>query len=336
MIDILPKTQFEIQESLHTIAAKHVDRSNGFLQLLPIDVEAYPGQAITNPIIKSQGTLSPSDADNTAAKIDPRYIDLVRAYDDYTSIDSPTYFRFHNIQNAVNAGENIINGTDHAELVDILFSHLHFVNRLRQSQEVKSRELGENPEKTALRSGIIISKMIDFLAVDIEGLTVPVRDLLALGIDKTYLTIPRTNSSDGIFEKGAVKTYNKFVRTEISTDLRKRAFSNRRPMVLGVALPGTVNKRSKTNPDEIVIGRANDAIVGFSKDALLVTSAVRMREKDSQVFIDEQMTNIYKSQQLHETLGRLAHSLSIMDDESYVYDQNGTMLTEEPTHFRIE
>jgi hypothetical protein len=338
VIEILPKTQLEIQEGLHEVANKHASRSNGFLHLLPIDAETYPGQALTQRVIKSDGVLNPAEADGTAAKIDTRYLDLIRAYDEYTHDDAPTYSRFHNIQNAVNAGENIINGTDHAELVDILFSHLHFANRLKRGQELKGSELGESPEKTAktiLRSGLIISKMVDFLAVEYDGIIVPIRDLLPLGIDKTYLTIPNNPQSDSVFERSVIKRYNKNVRGEIHSDLRKKAFSNRRPMVLGVALPGTVNKKSLDDPNTLIVGRANDAIVGFSADALTVTSAVRMREKGSQVFIDDRMTNMYKPEQLHGELGRLAQSLSELDNRPYIYDLDGTMPTEEPDSFRV-
>jgi hypothetical protein len=336
MIEILPKTQREIQESLHEIAAKHAERSGGFLELLPIDTEQYPGQSITHSVIKSEGTLEPNEADTFAVGVDLRYQDLIRAYDDYTIEDSPTYSRFFNIQQAVNAGVDIINGTDHAELVDIIFSHLHFVNRLRRGKEKKAHELGESPEKHQLRSGLIVSKMVDFLGVNVYGTTTPVRNLLTLGFDKTYLTLAKTRSSEGLFEEKTRKAYNKRVRSEITSDFRKRAFSNRHPMVLGVALPGTVNKPMLHHPDTTVVGRANEGILDFTKEALTVVSAVRMREEGSQVYVDNRLENLYSATNLHSAMGRLTLALEVLDDRRYVYDENGDIPTVEPTNFRID
>jgi hypothetical protein len=336
MIELLPKTQREIQESLHLIAEKHAARSDGFLELLPIDPEEYPGQAITNYMIKSDSVLEPNQADTFAAGVEPRYPDLIRAFDEYTDENSETFSRFYNIAQAVQAGENIVNGTDHAELVDIIFSHLHFVNRLRRSQEAKARELGDKPEKHALRSGLIVSKMIDFLGVNAYGTITPVRNLLELGFDRTYLTIPRTGNSESLFEKGAIKTYNRVVRSEISGDFRKRPFSNRHPMVLGVALPGTVNKQSLDDPEVSVIGRANEGILDFAKDALTVMTAIRMRNSGSNMYIDELMENLYSAQKLHSAVGRLTVAIGELDGKKYIYDEFGNTKTVEPKDFRIK
>lgn len=336
MIELLPKTQREIQESLQKVAAKHAERSGGFLELLPIDTEQYPGQSITQSVIKSEGTLSPNEADTFAVGVEPRYEDLIRAYNDYTAEDSPTFSRFYNIQQAVNAGVDIVNGTDHAELVDIIFSHLHFVNRLRRGQEKKAIELGEKPEKHQLRSGLIVSKMVDFLGVNAHGTMTPVRNLLTLGFDKTYLTLPNTASSEGLFEEKARKGYNRWVRSEISSDFRKRAFSNRHPMVLGVALPGTVNKPMLSNPDTAVVGRVNEGILEFTAEALTVISAVRMREQGSQIYIDDILENLYSAPRLHNAMGRLSLALEMLDGHDYIYDRDGDIPTTEPASFRID
>jgi hypothetical protein len=177
--------------------------------------------------------------------------------------------------------------------------------------------------------------MVDFLGVNIHGTMTPVRNLLTLGFDKTYLTLPKTSTSDGLFEEKTRKTYNRWVRGEIASDFRKRAFSNRHPMVLGVALPGTVNKPMQDNPEVTVIGRANEGILDCMKHALTVVSAVRMREEVSQIHIDELLNNIHSAPQLHATMGRFALTLEQLDGEKYVYDADGSIATIEPTSFRI-
>jgi hypothetical protein len=335
MFDILPKTQIEIQKHLHESAAKHAERSNGFLVCLPVEPDIYPGQSILDPVIKSSGTLGPNEADIFASGVDNRYSNLISAYDDYTDESATTYERFQHIEQAVLSGTNIVNGTDHAELVDIIFNHLHVVNRLKRAQMKRANMLEEKPEKRMLRSSVIVSKMIDFLGIETDGVVTPVRDLLALGFDKTYLTIPRTGSTEGWLEKTGIKTYNKYVRSEIASDLEQRAFTNRKPMVLGVALPGTVIKESAENPNTWIVGKANEGILDFTRKALLVVSAVRMREQGSSVFIDTLPRNVHTDEQLHNMMGRLTVGISELDGKKYIYDSTGTAPVIEPNAFRI-
>ncbi len=61
MIDILPKTQRDIQEFLHESAVKHASRSNGLLVPLDIDEEQYPWQDLTHPFVRANREAGPLD-----------------------------------------------------------------------------------------------------------------------------------------------------------------------------------------------------------------------------------------------------------------------------------
>jgi hypothetical protein len=101
-------------------------------------------------------------------------------------------------------------------------------------------------------------------------------------------------------------------------------------MILGVALPGTINKQAAESTSTWVVGQANPGVIEFMQYALTVVSAVRMSEDNSQVFLDNQLDNIYSEPQLHAAMGRLIIGLEMLDDLEYIYDEEGNTLVIEP------
>ncbi len=168
--------------------------------------------------------------------------------------------------------------------------------------------------------------MVDFLGLNTGGETAtPLRELLALGFHKSYLTLPRTSSTDGKLEVKVVKAYNSFVRNEIRGDFDRRARSNRVPLFLGVALPGTVNKPSADDPETIVVGRVSDGVLDFARQAMTVATGIRMRHEGSSLFIDGIPTSLQKREEINAFMGRLINGITELDGLSYAYDEDGTM-----------
>jgi len=331
LLDIQPKTQEEIRDSLHTIAAKHAARTD-ILHLLPNDPDVYSGQDLTERVIVSDSVLTPGQVEAEAVEIDPRYSSLVKAYDTYCDPTGPTHSRFANVEAIALNGGHVIHGTDHNELLDTIFDHLHFANRLKVARLTRlpesDEDLEENRRKYDTRIGMVVSKMIDFLGVEYKGVIVPVRDVLSLGFDKVYLPIPNTATSKNKFEPGARSRYNRAVLGDIAADLRP-ARSNRKPMILGLALPGSVNKKEKYG-DRNVIGQVSDGITIYTKLGVSVLSAVRMSQSESQVYIDDELHALRERKDITRALTRLAKAASDMDGVTYIYDQDGDIPVIEP------
>jgi hypothetical protein len=172
--------------------------------------------------------------------------------------------------------------------------------------------------------------MIDFLGIKYGGKITPVRDLLMLGFDITYLPIPNNDASTTKFEPKARKRYNESVRASIAEGMRHRPFSNRRPLLLGVALPGTVNKQAR-DTDDTVIGQFNLGITDYTQLGLTLLTAVRMSLEKSRLFVDEELHDIYDLDSLNNAGNQLSKGLTKLDSKPYIYDAEGNIMVLEPS-----
>ncbi len=309
-MEIIPATQSDLQYQMQLTAIKHAERSKGMLTVLPHDEDRYPGQSLMHPFIEcgNDGPLTPDISDAIAAKIDSRYPALLAKLN---TDDAAISTGLDRIEELLKFNVSVIIGTDHAELLDVSLENLAIANHLRR-------------RGVALRSGIIASKMIDFLGVSALG-DMPVRDVLALGFDKSFLTIPRTRSTDGIVEETAVQLYNKRVTHDIRSQLRFRQSKKHVPFLLSVALPGTINKPSVEDSTKTVIGRVSPGILRFTSAAMLVDCAVRLDQHDPKVYIGEVPRHITEPEDITVVMRGLTKAVQKLDNKPYIYDADGTL-----------
>jgi hypothetical protein len=318
MIELLQEKAEPMMRELRDIAATHVDLSKGKFVLLDYDPAKYPGQEVLSHTIK--GTpLAPTDANGLAEAVDERYTKLYAAVNEnsFTSVISDT----------LRSGHNAVNATDHAELIDIALEALAFSSVMKIRQGYATKNDLEEQKRAPFRTGIIVSRMADFLGIPMLGGVVPARDLLANGFDKTYMPIPSNLRTRGRFERRAMSTYNNLVVGEISGDMEKRAFSNRRPMFLSHAAPGSINKLLE-GTDSIVVGQINYRIADFMKQALTWTSSAKLSSEKGDVLIHERPLCVAGPNDVEELAQRIVELLKRRDpDQDFIYDKDGNLPT---------
>ena len=308
------KEEQDMLEGLYSIAEKH-QHSHEKLVLLDFDPERYPGQSLQSRYntIKAakDGPLSPEVAATIANDIDPRYPLLEqRVREETSTVDR--------LVELIKDNNNILNGTDHAELVDIALWNLALTGYIKQ-------------KGVELRSGLVVSKMVDFLGIDLNAPEpTPIRDLLGLGFDRTFLVIPPNSE---LFDRSTVKDYNERSTRETAGTFRRKARSNAKygPMVLGVALPGSVNKPLASDPEKTVVGRVNDGITAYAgvENTMATASAVRL-EGDTRVFIDDVPMRVETHNDVEALVGKLITGLTGFGDGEYLYDKDGDLETIDP------
>lgn len=312
-----------LQEQLQSIAEIHAEASGGLLTVLDLDMERYPGQNLEERVIKG-APIGPSEANSIANGIDGRYDSLFTATDNHVALQQ--------IANTLRSGQNAIIATGHGELIDIALQSLAVANAIRIAHPQTDKK-----GRPFFRTGLIVSKMVDYLGIDSYGAITPVRDLFSLGFEKTYLTIPSTVSSKNLIQRGQLKYHNNVVKREIAADLQPRAFSNRRPMLLSVAAPGTLDKQLDTaryngpipaalRERTMVMGQINYSMTEFAKNALTYAAIAKL-SMASRVNIDPTALCLQSPQDI-ETLAR--HLLTLAqaeaaDEAYYVYDADGNL-----------
>ncbi len=312
----IKNAELAMMEELHGIAQKH-EGSHPMLVTLDIDPEKYPGQRMTHTSINGEGKVLDPDIGATIANdIDTRFPALENVFaETYEESDG-----INRLIELLKGGNNVINGTDHAELIDIALSHLAL------SYTIKRADIPH-------RSGLIVSKMVDFLGVKLGDEPTPARELFELGFDRTYLTIPRTLSTDGKFNEQHMKLYNKAASLNVTHDMeRHRAIGKKQksapPMLIGVALPGTVNKelagdRHKTK----VIGRVSEGILKFTgiEKTETIATAIRLEEENPRFFIDNLPMRVTDKEDIPRLMGRLITGIETIDGGVYTYDEDGNL-----------
>jgi len=318
MIELLQEKAEPMMRELRDIAATHVELSGGKFVLLDYDPVTYPGQEVLSHTIK--GTpLAPTEANGLAEAVDERYTKLYAAIakNPFTDVISAT----------LQSGHNAVNATDHAELIDIALEALAFSSAMKIRQGYATRKDVEDSKKPPFRTGIIVSRMADFLGIPMLGGVVPARDLLANGFDKTYMPIPSNLKTKGRFERRAMSTYNNMVVSDISGDMEKRAFSNRRPMFLSQAAPGSINKLLE-GTDTIVVGQLNYRMADFMKQALTWASSAKLGDDNGDVLIHERPLCVASPHDVEQLALRIVELLKRRNpDQDFIYDKDGNLPT---------
>lgn len=313
-----------VLSELHTIAVEHAAGTNGKLVALDYDPSTYSNGNIMKHTIKGN-PIDHIQSNEIASGIDPRYESLYRAMSACPDVEV--------IEDVLMSGQNVVFAMDHGELIDAALVPLALANVL------KYRNPPEKDDQPYFRTGLIVSRMVGFIGVPMMGGVMPAADLFALGFERTYQTVPNTISTKGKFNKAALKTYNNMVINEIAGATNRRPFTNRRPMLLALAAPGTINKplddtkytgtevAADLQSSTMVVGQINYRLAEFAKNALTFASVAQLGEHTSSVQIDG--TPILVS--TPKGIERLAKKLILLLTErdggnvNYTYDTDGNL-----------
>ena len=212
-------------------ALEHAENSGGQLGLLPYDPEHYPGQDSVSVIGDPQ---SAAVVDSVAAVAQPRYGEIAKLLD---SQEASTQ-EVSRIGELLRGGNNVMLATNHGDLIDIAISHAAFYSLLdRRGYEMKT--------------GIVISKMVAFLAYRLGAELAPAVEVLKILEDEQFLSYPRTETARkrgvGRLLPSEVDRHNKHMRERIDHKLGEGS------LLLAVSASGTVDKPAVDDPDTIVM-----------------------------------------------------------------------------------
>ncbi len=326
MSDFLIEHAGPVLEELHRIATIHANASGSKLAVLDYDPETYLKRDIMRHTIKGE-TIEPIKINELATSVDSRYQSLYVATSDCTEVDV--------IEDVLRSGQSVVLAMDHDELIDAALRPLALANIIK----LRNPDLVDKKGRPFFRTGLIVSRMVEFIGIPMLGGVVPANDLFGIAFDLTHETVPSTISTQGRFDKQAVKTYNNLVVHEISGNMRHGAFSNRRPMLLALAAPGTINKPLDVDrytgtdiPKEkqdstIVLGQINYRIADFASNALTFASVAQMGKDKSDVRIDAIPICVSTSADIERLAKKLINLTSDRGDGTinYVYDKDGDL-----------
>jgi hypothetical protein len=314
----MPKTlteqfQDQVLGSLQSSAKTLADNSNELFVEYPLDLHEWPFQSLSilpgSDHYRMEGSrLDIANSNALASAVDPRYRQLPAAVSSY---NKKTKLISNLLGAHLRAGDNVMLGGEHDELIDSPLKLLSVSNELRT-------------EGILHRSAQVVSKGIDFLGVNLERLvrddlsldvikaflagygimiekdnTVHSREFLRLAADLTYYTIPATQSFSGIREEqrsiiarlgdrfDLITPYNEKVMSSIQDDL---ADEDELAVLMGIELTGATKKlldipayragivldgNYETIPAEIPEGDDPIDVIGFISPGILRATGVR-------------------------------------------------------------
>ncbi len=219
---------------LQAWAKEYADASGGQLNELPYrpnNPERYPGQVGFSVHGNPQ---SAAVVDSIANIAHPKYGDI----SELLGAQEATAQVVSRIGELLRAGNNVILATNHSDLIDIAVTHAAFYSQLdRLGYEMKT--------------GIIISKMIAFLAYKLGEDTTPAVGILKLLENEQFLSYPRTESARkrevGKFVPREIDRHNWRMRNRVQQRLGEGA------MLLAIAASGTTDKPRPDDPDTIIM-----------------------------------------------------------------------------------
>lgn len=325
-MELLERHGPKIQQDLRAWAEEHVALHPNLFELLPADPIAYPHQQIFEHTAHGSPLSEAALINGIARDIDPRYDALSDAMaENQDAVEL--------IGEILKSGQNVILGTDHAELIDIALVLVRLKTNLIQ--------LGYEFD-----TSIIINKMVSYLGVRVDGSIIPATDLLGWAIDEVYMSIPSTASSKikMTVPKKALRAYNEHMITHGIVKRQEQSAKTGRAMLLGVAMSGTVNKpldasryiQTETFEDSqindpyrrvvMVIGQASLGIVRVLENGLTIPATAQLSETDCKVSIPAHPYSIRDQIDLNKFMHNLAKlQEKNSPDHCIVYDEKGNL-----------
>lgn len=251
---IISTAHQEVLRELHDNARGHAEASDGFFTIDPFNpkkVEPFLTLYSHGDTANRRAWAVHREADileATAKLVDSRYGSLPNPKE----IGGRSGLALDNMSTEIKAGNDIALGLKHGETRDIAFN-LGFIS------------IGLSRRDAPHRTGLVLSKGIDFLRIDtrsfgfpnqavdefLNGIglqaradrTVAVRDFVGVVADYTYFVIPSSQSFSGLREKqgNVIKKFNRSTLGLIDDDFSATAHGAY-PLLLGSAVTGTLEK----------------------------------------------------------------------------------------------
>lgn len=214
-------------------AQEYADSSNGRLEVLPYDPHTYKGQdGFYVPGSPSHHSL----VDIVAKQAQERYDELYEQLD----INEKQTGRVAKIGRLLADNKSVQIMTNHGDLIDVAVAHAALYSMLQKQGHTA-------------KTGIIISKMIAFLAYKLGEDPTPCTDVLPILETETYLSYPKTESAKKHLR-------NKFLPTEIekhNTAMKKRVVEKlgEGGLLLAMAASGSTDKPTAPGSSVITMQR---------------------------------------------------------------------------------
>lgn len=232
-------------DNLQDWASMYADSSGGRMHVLPYDPSKYPGQ------------------EGISVKGDPKPLAIV---DSIAEIAHPRYHELRSllVQNETETnrvsmmgellvgGANVVMITNHGDLIDIAIAQAAVYSVL-ESLGYQIHDSNKKDHGYDIQTGIIISKMIAFLAYKLGDDFAPCTDVLTLLENETYLSYPRTESTKKHLKDrlrpDEIKRHNRDMRNDVIKKLKHGS------LFLGLAASGTTDKPAAHDPSTIIMGK---------------------------------------------------------------------------------
>lgn len=219
-------------EQLREWAAEYAATSGGRLQVIEHDPEKYPFQ---EGVTYEGHPLDGAIVDSMAAIAQPLYPELF----EQLKYDEAATQRLSMVGELLAGGNNVVLTTNHGDLIDIAIAHAAVYSQLEHG--------GYRPQ-----TGIIISKMITYLAYRLGDEFAPCPDVLQMLENTTFFSFPKTESSkkhlkDRILPS-EIDKHNRRMRKAVHEKLGEGS------LLLAMAASGTTDKPSPEDPSIITMG----------------------------------------------------------------------------------
>lgn len=336
--NLTAKAQNQILEALYESAHILAENSKGLLVAYEPDLKRFEHASLSvNPThfrIDGKRIEDPDEADVIASSVDRRYVklpDALDAFDEATQVDEePGTGVISQQEEVLKSGQNVINGFEHIELIDVVLGGVASSNRHRRKRV---------PHRTML----VASKAIDLLGVNLAAIDIPpelikaflngmgvevehddtvqVRSFLKIAFDATYLTFPATRTFKGVrgMQGKAIKYFNTLSTTTAANDLDRNKSADA-PVEANIAMPGTTvklldipalsNKQKEelkvNDDDEIeVIGSINPGVLKFASNSLTYAYALRLDQSPPAVWVDGKFICLRSKEDIRRFGGRM-------------------------------
>lgn len=282
-------------------ASEYAQNSDGRLEVLPYDPHTYKGQdGFYVPGQPSHHSL----VDLVAQQAQERYAEL---YEQLEESEDKTG-RVAMIGRLLEDDKSVQVITNHGDLIDVAVAHAALYSMLQKQGY---------PAKT----GIIISKMVAFLAYKLGDDPTPCTDALQILETETYLSYPKSDSA-----KKHLK--NRFLATEVDKHnkaMRKRVVHQlgEGGLLLAMAASGSTDKPTPEDPATTVMHRVGEGTARLlqTEHTYVVPMAIWYQSEKPVLEVCDIPRFMTSDATVHSGMVRLADTLTAqVPERSFVYE----------------
>lgn len=298
-IHIKPEREEQMLNELALMAKKHVDNSEGQLELLPIDPETHPAQRAYRIEGDPQSAAVIESIANVAY---PKFPELQKQLN-LTENQSREITR---IGELLEAGNNVIVATNHGDLIDIALAEAAIYCALDK--------LGYKP-----RTGIIISKMVSMLGYRLGEDIAPAAEVLKILCNDIFLSFPRTETvrKSGLARllPDDINKHNKRMTELLSENFAKGG------VLLAVAPSGTTDKEIRENRYRLGAISQGTSKILLQDRTLVLPMAMWLHGNSPIVALSDIPRTLHDEAATHQIMEKIATTLTTLVSEiTFEYD----------------